>query len=65
MLRSRPNYREDNINNTNNITVIKNIDDEEPARGRRMTSSNITKKKKNSTTCESKERATKKGKKNY
>ncbi len=46
----------------NNITVIKNIDeDEEPVRGRRMTSSNVIKKKKNSTTCESKDRITKKG----
>jgi hypothetical protein len=66
MLKSRPSFREDNVNTkrvSNNITVIKNIDEEvEPARGRRMTSSHITTKKNNSTTCDSKDRITKKGK---
>ncbi len=66
MLKSRPNFREDNVNIKrvcNNITVIKNIDlEDEPVRGRRMTSSNIVSKKNNSTTCDSKDRITKKGK---
>jgi hypothetical protein len=65
MLKSRPSFREDNVNNkrtSNNITVIKNIDEhEEPTRGRRMTSSNTTTNKNNSTTCDSKDRINKKG----
>jgi hypothetical protein len=63
MIKTRPNFREDNVNmkqSSNNITVIKNID-EEPIRGRKMTTSNMTKKN-NSTTCDSKDRNLKKGK---
>jgi hypothetical protein len=67
MIKQKPNFREDNVNIkriSNNITIIKNIDDEpEITRGRKMTSSNISAKKNNSTTCDSKDRTIKKGKK--
>ncbi len=51
MLKSKPNFREDNIKRvSNNISVIKNIDQEEvQTRGRRMVSTINDIKKKNST----------------